>query len=166
MNRPESSGTLSTPAAWSANETVPEQSAPRVTSNSRLCPPPYRYGRFWSELAAQIACLTCSGASAGAAAVPSASSTALVPGTSGPVQRPGSSIGGEGGSGSNAVPPVPGVAADAPVGTMTHSTEIRNGATARGNNDMDLFRRPAGLAVGLALKEPAPRDAPVAVRPY
>ena len=40
MNEPESSGALSRPAACSANETVPEQSAPLATSNSRLCPPP------------------------------------------------------------------------------------------------------------------------------
>ena len=42
---------------------------------------------------------------------------------------------------------------------------MKIGASARGNNDIDLFRRPAGLADGLALKEPAPRDAQVAVRP-
>ena len=32
---------------------------------------------------------------------------------------------------------------------------MKIGASARGNNDIDLFRRPAGLADGLALKEPA-----------
>ena len=53
-----------------------------------------------------MACLTCSGASAGAAAVPSSSSFALVPGTSGPVHFPGFSIFGGGGSSSKAVPPV------------------------------------------------------------
>ena len=68
-----------------------------------------------------------------------------------------------GGSASNEVPPV---SAAAPVGTMTHSIAIKHGASARGNNEgIDLFRRPAGLADGLALKEPAPRDAQVAVRP-
>ena len=93
------------------------------------------------------------------------SNTALVPGTSGPVHCPGSSIGGGGGSSWKAVPPVGDGPAAAPVGTMTYDITIRNGASARGNNDMDLFRRPAGLADGLALKEPAPRDAQIAVRP-
>src|SRR5215208_308084 len=46
----------------------------------------------------------------------------------------------------------------APVGTMTHSNAMKIGAIARGNNDIDLFRRPAGLADGLALKEPALRE--------
>jgi hypothetical protein len=40
MKDPESSGVLRRPAALSANETVPEQSAPAATSNFRLCPPP------------------------------------------------------------------------------------------------------------------------------
>ena len=40
MNEPESSGVLSSCAAFRAKETVPEQSAPPETSNLRLCPPP------------------------------------------------------------------------------------------------------------------------------
>src|SRR5215218_5736729 len=48
---------------------------------------------------------------------------------------------------------------------MTHSIAMKIGASARGNGDIDLFRRPAGLADGLALKEPALRDAQIAVRP-
>ena len=54
---------------------------------------------------------------------------------------------------------------DRPVGTMTQSSKMKNGASARGNNDINLFRRPAGLADGLALKEPAPRDAQIAGSP-
>ena len=44
-------------------------------------PPPYLYGLFWSRFAAQIASCTGRGALAGAAAVPSGSSLAWVPGT-------------------------------------------------------------------------------------
>src|SRR5215207_2732713 len=111
-----------------------------------------------------MACLICSGASAGAAAVPSSSRTASTPGTSGPVQRPGSSIGGGGGSSSNEVPPV-GLCASAAEGTSAQTSATMIGANARGNGDIVLFRRPAGLADGLALKEPAPRDPPVTVSP-
>ena len=53
----------------------------------------------------------------------------------------------------------------APVGAMTHTIAMKIGANARGKNDIDLFRRPAGLADGLALKEPALHDENVAVRP-
>ena len=42
---------------------------------------------------------------------------------------------------------------------------MKIGANARGDNDIDLFRRPAGLADGLALKEPAPHDPHVVVSP-
>jgi hypothetical protein len=42
---------------------------------------------------------------------------------------------------------------------------MKIGANARGKNDIDLFRRPAGLADGLALKEPALHDLHVVVRP-
>src|SRR5215218_7619710 len=48
---------------------------------------------------------------------------------------------------------------------MRHSIAMKIGTNARENGDIDLFRRPAGLADGLALKEPAPRDAQIAVRP-
>src|SRR4029079_18610478 len=41
---------------------------------------------------------------------------------------------------------------------MTHTIAMKIGASARGKNDIDLFRRPAGLADGLALKEPALHD--------
>src|SRR5215207_4222315 len=112
-----------------------------------------------------MACLTWSGASDGAAAVPSSSRTAFVPGTSGPVHFPALSILGGGGSVSKGVPPVAVSWAIAPVGTMTHTIAMKIGANARGKNDIDLSRRPAGLADGLALKEPALRDPHVAVRP-
>src|SRR5215216_5273493 len=48
---------------------------------------------------------------------------------------------------------------------MRHSIAMKIGTNARENGDIDLFRRPAGLADGLALKEPALRDAQIAVRP-
>ena len=65
-------------------------------------PPPYLYGSVWIVLAAQTACCTCGGASAGAAAVPSGSRTACVPGTSGWGCPSGTVLGSGGGGGGGA----------------------------------------------------------------
>src|SRR3954470_15627841 len=135
-----------------------------------LWPPPYRYGSFWSVLAAQIAFCTFGGASAGAAAVPSASSTARAPGTSGfgcprgTVLRAG--VGG--GGGGEGAPPVPGTA-NAPTGATTQNsmekTARQKPRTAVRTIEKLLFRRPTGLADGLALKELAPQVAQDLTRP-
>src|SRR3954451_2736684 len=131
----------------------------------RPWPPPYRYGLSPREFAAQMACLTSSGASVGAAAEPSSSSLATVPGTSSPVHSPGNAgvaggvgvvagvVGGTGG-GTYDDPPVSGTVSAAAGAARTHSIVITRGPRARGYSAIALFRRPAGLADGLALKEP------------
>src|SRR4051795_8512449 len=107
--------------------------------------------------AAQIACLTASGAASGAAARPS-TICATAPGTVGwETVAPGAVAvagGGAGGS-SKAAPPGPWAAsaAGAALKPSTNSTHITIREFPRTTT---LFRRPAGLADGLARKEPAP----------
>src|SRR5919198_3306286 len=105
--------------------------------------------------AAQIACWTSTGASAGAAALPSGSSLAFVPGT----------VMFAGGGGTYWVPPVDGSeSASAVPGRIKNAKNVR--ANARSDDKSNnLFRRPAGLADGLALKEPAPHVALDVTRP-
>src|SRR4051794_34379629 len=112
----------------------------------RPWPPPYRYGLSRSQFAAQMACLTSSGASVGAAAEPSSSSLATVPGTSSPVHSPGSAgvaggvgvVGGTGG-GTYDAPPVSGTVSAAAGAAMTHSIVITRGPRARGYSAIALF---------------------------
>src|SRR5215217_6977289 len=116
------------------------------------------YGLSWIRLAAKIALRTSAGASAGAAALPSGSSLATVPGTV--------MLSGWAGAGTYAAPPVLAVgdSALATLGSTASTTTTR--ANARSDFKFKtLFRRPTGLADGLALKEPAPhtgsrRDSP------
>src|SRR4051794_5852554 len=101
-----------------------------------------------------MACCTSSGASAGAAALPSGISLALVPGT---VRLPG-------GGGRWGAPPVDGDCARATPGRTRNAKIVR--ANARSEDKLNnLFRRPAGLADGLARKEPAPHVALDVTRP-
>src|SRR4051794_25715097 len=107
--------------------------------------------------AAQMACLTASGAASGAAARP-LTICATVPGTVGwaPI-APGAVLVATGGAegSSNATPPGPS-AAIAAGGALKHSANSTH-ITIRGlPRTTTLFRRPAGLADGLARKEPAP----------
>src|ERR671914_1858716 len=126
----------------------------------RACPPPYLYGLSCSRLAAQTACCTSAGASAGAAAVPSGSSCAFVPGTVMSSAATGAGAGGTGGG--NVTPPVD--CAEATLGTARNASRKR--ANARSENKLtNLFRLPAGLADGLALKEPAPHATLDVTRP-
>src|SRR3954447_10195833 len=107
--------------------------------------------------AAQIACLTASGAASGAAARPS-TICATAPGTVGwETVAPGAVAvaGGVAGGSSKAAPPGPWAAsaAGAALKPSTNSTHITIREFPRTTT---LFRRPAGLADGLARKEPAP----------
>src|SRR3954452_16816177 len=107
--------------------------------------------------AAQIACLTASGAASGAAARPS-TICATAPGTVGwEAVAPGAVAvaGGVAGGSSKAAPPGPWAAsaAGAALKPSTNSTHITIREFPRTTT---LFRRPAGLADGLARKEPAP----------
>src|SRR4051794_18605414 len=106
--------------------------------------------------AAQIACLTASGAASGAAARPS-TICATVPGTVGWAVAPGAGpvAGGVAGGSPQAPPPGPEAAhaAGAALKPSTNSTHINIRDLPR---TTPLFRRPAGLADGLARKEPAP----------
>src|SRR5918911_5493602 len=101
------------------------------------------YGLRWSVLAAQMACWTCGGASAGAAAVPSGSSFATVPGTTMLVGA------GLTGTGPGAATPPVGSCARAVLGRTSDSVVSSVRANARGAIKGFLFRRPAGLADGL-----------------
>src|SRR3954454_18634233 len=102
-----------------------------------------------------MASWTSTGASAGAAALPSGSSLALLPGTAMF----------SGGGGEYWAPPLDGPeSASAAPGRIRKAENVR--ANARSDDKSNnLFRRPAGLADGLARKEPAPhvahgRDSP------
>src|SRR5690349_4739235 len=94
------------------------------------------YGLFWILLAAKIACWTATGASAGAAAVPSGSSLATVPGTvmfAGSAGAAGAAAGGGVGVGvGNAAPPEP-FCASAALGRM--NAEVVAIATANARRD-------------------------------
>src|ERR671932_683615 len=105
--------------------------------------------------AAQIACLTESGAPAGAAARPEPSSFASTPGTVGWATSAPAGAAGCGVGSSYATPPGPSAAmAD---GTTLSASANSTQMTIRGlPRTTTLFRRPAGLADGLARKEPAP----------
>src|SRR4051794_41120044 len=110
------------------------------------------YGLVLIRLAAKIAFWTSTGASAGAAALPSGRSWARAPGTT--------MLAGAAGGSEYAAPPVcaDGDSARATAGSTALHTSIR--ANARSDfKTYDLFRRPTGLADGLALKEPAPHAA-------
>src|SRR5262245_9161219 len=109
------------------------------------------YGLFWILLAAKIACWTSGGASAGAAAVPSGSSWATLPGT---MMSVGAGVGV--GVGTNGAPTEPFCSAAVAGSTNTTDVVIAR-ARARRETKIFLFRRPAGLADGLTLKEPASR---------
>src|SRR4051794_3684741 len=112
------------------------------------------YGLAWILLAAKIACWTCGGASAGAAALPSGSSWATAPATTMSVGAGG----GGGGGGVYTAPPVPegaGACAAAVAGAMRINDVVIARANARRETKIFLFRRPTGLADGLTLKEPA-----------
>src|SRR3712207_1402711 len=99
-----------------------------------------------------MARLTGPGALAGATAVPSGRSVALEP----------AAVMFSGGGGTYAVPPVD--CAWAAAGTTRNAKIVR--ANARSEDKLNyLFRRPAGLADGLALKEPAPHVALDVTRP-
>src|SRR3954469_24701571 len=106
--------------------------------------------------AARIACLTASGAASGAAARP-ATIFATVPDTVGwATAAPGAVVGaGVAEGSSNATPPGPSaaIAAGTALKPSTNSTHITIRDLPRTTT---LFRRPAGLADGLARKEPAP----------
>src|ERR1700754_4885072 len=104
--------------------------------------------------AAQIACLTGSGAPSGAAARPS-TIFASTPGTVGCAFTAPGPAGVAAVGSSYAVPPGPSaaIAAGAAQSASANSAQI----TIRGlPRTTTLFRRPAGLADGLARKEPAP----------
>src|SRR3954447_16052030 len=107
------------------------------------------YGLFSSLLAAKIAFWTWAGAAAGAAALPSGSSVATEPGTTMWAAVAGSLY---------AAPPVgaEGDSARAAAGSTAIHTSIRANARSDFKIKTLLFRRPTGLADGLALKEPAP----------
>src|SRR3954471_3907489 len=106
------------------------------------------YGLSWILLAAEIASWTSAGAPAGAAALPSGRSLATSPGTVILAAAVGSEY---------AAPPVGAgvVSAAAVPGSTAPNISMR--ANARSDfKAKTLFRRPTGLADGLALKEPAP----------
>src|SRR5919199_6645585 len=105
--------------------------------------------------AAQIACLTEAGAPSGAAARPLSRSFAARPGTVGWATSAPAGAAGWGVGSSYATPPGPSAAmAD---GTTLSASANSTQMTIRGlPRTTTLFRRPAGLADGLARKEPAP----------
>src|SRR6185503_5349033 len=116
--------------------------------------------------AAQMACLTASGAAAGAAARPLtifASTPGTVAWRSVAPVAPGVAGGAAGGS-SYATPPGPSaaMAVGAAMSASANSAQMNIRGVPRTTT---LFRRPAGLADGLARKEPAPRVEDHEIRP-
>ena len=100
------------------------------------------YGLSWILFAAQIACWTCGGASAGAAAVPSGISWATLPGTT-RFDGPG---GGGGGGSWKAAPPDPS-GAGACATAVAGRTSVKDVQNARANARRE--NKPYSSFVGL-----------------